>query len=91
MKNFVSVIAAVFVIVLWYSSVVGAETKTRLDCFNICVVYNKDNKCTKAQKVCYEVTIEETAVNKEIDIITRDLTSPTQSCLSADGKVYKCN
>lgn len=91
MKNFVTVIAAAFVIVLCYSLVVRAETKTRLDCFNICVVYNKDDKCTKAQKVCYEVKREETAVTKEIDIITDDLTPPTASCLSADGKVYKCN
>jgi hypothetical protein len=91
MKNFVIVIISVFVITLCYSFVFGAETKTRLDCFNICVVYNKSNMCTKAQKVCYQVKIEETAVNKEQDIITRDLTPPTQSCLSADGKVYKCN
>lgn len=28
---------------------------------------------------------------KDIDIITDDLTPPTQNCLSADGKVYKCN
>lgn len=28
---------------------------------------------------------------KEIDINTGDLTPPTQNCVSADGKVFKCN
>ena len=92
MKNFVTVVAAAFVIAIVLLLVVRAETKTRLDCFNICVVYNKDDKCTEGyMKVYYGSQREETAVTKEIDIITDDLTPPTASCLSADGKVYKCN
>ena len=60
-------------------------SKTEKRCYDSCTKYDENNKCTKTEKVCYEIIIEET------DIITRDLTSPTQSCASADGGVYKCN
>ena len=68
-----------------------AENITRLDCVNVCATYNESDECTKAQKVCYEVETEQTDVTKEIDIYTGDLMPPTQNCLSADGKVFKCN
>lgn len=65
--------------------VTNANSKTEKRCYDSCTKYDENNKCTKTEKVCYEIIIEET------DIITRDLTSPTQSCASADGGVYKCN
>lgn len=91
MKNIIISLFVLFSIALSCSMAVGAEKMTRLDCINICVAYNMNNKCTKAQKFCYEVKIEETSITKEIDIYTGDLTPPTQSCISADGKAFKCN
>lgn len=67
------------------SSAADAKTKTRRDCYNICTEYDKNGKCKKTERYCYEVIVEEP------DIIQRDLTPPTQNCASADGTVYKCN
>lgn len=85
MQTFPTIVISVLFITSSAMSV-DAATKTRKDCFNICKSYDKDGNCTKTEKMCLEVIIEEP------DIITRPLTPPTQSCISADGKtVYKCN
>lgn len=91
MKKAIIILTVLFPCLLSFAMAVGAEKIIRLDCVNVCVAYNKENKCIEAQKICYAVKMEATADTKEIDIYTGDLTPPTQSCLSADGKVFKCN
>jgi len=62
-----------------------SHAATKRVCSDECAAYDKDGKCTRTKKVCYEIVVEDPK------IIDRDLTPPTQSCASADGKIYKCN